>query len=87
MKRHCRTHQREKLPPNTKSVARPSRWENRFSIEEYGRAECLRLFRQYLEDNPELVAQARKVLTGHDLACYCPLDKDCHAEIWIEFLK
>lgn len=34
-------------------------------------------------EQAELLAQARAFLRGHALACWCPLDAPCHAEIWL----
>lgn len=59
-------------------VSRPSRWGNRHRLDEAG-------FRAYLAEHPELVAEARLVLRGHDLGCWCALDAPwCHADTWIE---
>ena len=37
--------------------------------------------------DPELVEAARDELEGYDLACWCPLDEPCHADVWLEILK
>ncbi len=29
-------------------------------------------------------AEARRILHGHDLACWCPLDQLCHADVLLE---
>lgn len=34
-------------------------------------------------EQADLVAAALDELAGHDLACWCPLDQPCHAEIWL----
>ena len=51
-----RIHQRRtkgwRMPPGAKSVARPHRWGNRYSVEEYGRDEALRLF-EHVHMTPE----------------------------------
>lgn len=58
------------------------------------RAECVRMFRAWLR-NPELewsygTARARWItshvheLAGHDLACWCPLDQPCHADVLLD---
>ncbi len=73
-------------PPNAKRVTRPSRWGNPFKINDYGRSEANRLFREYLDSHPPLVEVARKELTGFDLCCTCKLGEECHADIWIEML-
>jgi hypothetical protein len=62
-------------------VTRGTRWGNPFRIEEYGRAEALRLYEQeYLPSRPELLARLPE-LRGKRLACYCSLDESCHADI------
>lgn len=80
---------RAKLPPGTKLVARPTRWSNPFRIgaEARDHADAKRQFRRYLEQQPELVAAARRELAGLDLACYCPLDEPCHADVWLELVN
>lgn len=42
------------------------------------------LFRVWVESRPELTEQIREELAGHDLACWCPLDQPCHADVLIE---
>ena len=76
------------LPPNTRSVARPSRWGNPFRCKPTptARAEVVKKYRDWLAERPELVEQARAVLTGYNLACYCPLDGPCHRDVWLEYL-
>lgn len=68
---------------NAVYVGRPSKWGNPFSIQKYGREECLRRFRTYVAGRPDLQADARRELRGMDLICWCaPLP--CHAETWLE---
>lgn len=33
---------------------------------------------------PALTAAARRELAGRDLACWCPLDQPCHADVLLE---
>ena len=50
-------------------------------------AEAVAAYRRWLEQSPEgqlLAAQARETLRGKNLACWCPLDGPCHAEILLE---
>jgi hypothetical protein len=28
--------------------------------------------------------EARRILRGHDLTCWCPLDQPCHADVLVE---
>lgn len=74
------------MPPNTVYVGRPSRWGNPFKISVYGE-ESLRLFRKDLEERLKVEPDFLDPLRGKDLACWCPLDKPCHADILLEKLK
>ena len=59
-----------------------------------GLQEVIRLYRQwvwgYLSDNNIVIPtrltgnEIKKQLCGKDLACWCPLDKPCHADVLIE---
>lgn len=78
-----------RLPDNTVIVSRPSRWGNPFKLQaehpEAGwiadRAGAATAYRRYLDQHPELAAAAREELAGKHLACWCPLDAPCHADI------
>jgi hypothetical protein len=72
-----------RMPPNTKSVARPHKWRNPYSVAEYGLDKALSLHREMMQ-RPELRVQARAELRGYNLACFCPLDKPCHADLLLE---
>ena len=64
-------------PPDAVVVARPSRWGNPFTAEDAGsRAAALVAFRTRLAGPPEL--------RGRDLACWCPLEGPCHADVLLE---
>ena len=86
-----------KMPPNTVSVARPTKWGNPFRIgATYHRgpsfsgrddivrdaADAVRLFRGWVFNlrSAEDVAELR----GKNLACWCPLDQPCHADVLLE---
>ena len=64
-------------PCGTEHIAAPG--------EERGLA--VRLFRETLYDDfigyPSL-DEIRSELAGHDLACWCPLDQPCHADVLLE---
>ena len=47
-------------------------------------AEAVDLFREHLARAPRLMARIRAELPGHDLACWCPLDQPCHADVLLE---
>ncbi len=74
-------------PAGAVSVARPGRWGNPFPVQQGDHATAVRLFEQYLETQPELVAAAKSLLKGKDLMCFCPLQKPCHADVWLKLVN
>ena len=42
------------------------------------------LFESYTQVKPFYAELVREELAGKDLACYCPLDKPCHADVLLE---
>jgi Domain of unknown function (DUF4326) len=66
-------------------VGRPSRFGNPFKIGSRGipdRRSAVRLYEKHLAGKPELIDQARRMLQGKNLACWCPLDGEpCHADV------
>lgn len=75
---------RHKLPPNSKSVARPHKYGNPFKVEDYGLDNALMLYRTWLAEHPDgkrIAADAKRELRGKNLACFCKLDAACHADI------
>jgi hypothetical protein len=85
-----------KMPENTVKVDRTTQWGNPFIVGKHGtRAECVRLFElllgglfcvsaKNLEAQVEYVAMAardREQLRGKNLACWCPPDAPCHADV------
>ena len=88
-----------RMPPNTVSVARPSGWGNPYRIgsidEKTGdnirdATHAVRLFRERWFDGDDpawkqtMCRAAREELRGHNLACWCPLDQPCHADVLLE---
>ena len=74
-------------PPGAVVVARPSKWGNPFVINESRtRTEAIRLYERALAGKgsvalPFTVADVKRELAGRDLACWCPLDVECHADV------
>ena len=65
--------------------------------EEHARAVCVRAFRDWLQGNRwadgsgpaaderhAAYVAALPELRGHDLACWCPLDQPCHADVLLD---
>ena len=84
-----------RLPDDTVVVSRPSKWGNPYKVSNNPnlgtlaerRAEAVRLFRDFLErayGGKKLAGDARSKLRGKNLACWCPLDQPCHADVLLE---
>lgn len=76
-----------RMPENTVYVGRGSKWGNAFTIERYGRAIAVQMFRDYIGHQnsphgfePDEIAHLR----GKNLACWCPPDQPCHADVLLE---
>jgi hypothetical protein len=77
-----------KMPPNTVYVGRPTRWGNPYKIGVDGsREEVIAKYREWLKKKLEEKPAFLDPLKGKDLACWCPPNKPCHADVIIEFLK
>jgi hypothetical protein len=61
---------------------RRSPYANPFPVKIYGLAESLRLYRLHAEGFDAVTLQ--RDLAGKDLACWCPLDQPCHADVLLE---
>lgn len=72
------------MPPSAVYVGCPTRWGNPFPISEHGRVEAVAHYRAALLADPALLAAARTVLGGRDLACWCPPGVACHADVLLD---
>jgi hypothetical protein len=88
-----------RMPPNTVKVARPGRWGNPFRVGSIDnvlggnirdRAHAVRLFRERWFESTDPIwnnimrEAAVEELRGLNLACWCPLDQPCHADVLLE---
>lgn len=81
-----------KKPPNTVVVARPSKWGNPCLVGSAAaptREIAVAKYRHWLDGGivgpePPTRAEIKQHLRGKDLACYCPLDAPCHADVLLE---
>jgi hypothetical protein len=76
-------------PDGAVVVSRPSRWGNPHPFREptaEERARVVALCRADLENGrlDYTVDDVRRELAGRDLACWCPLDHPCHADVLLE---
>ena len=81
-----------RLPPNTVSVASPTKWANPFRPAQRtleANTAAVERYREYLAVNPDLVRLATTELAGRNLACWCSLAPvnlshpglPCHADV------
>lgn len=79
-----------KMPVNTLKVDRTTRWGNPFSAAECGStATGVALHGRWLRGEiaapggaePPSAARLRDALGGRNLACWCPADGPCHADL------
>ena len=78
------------MPANTVYVGRPTVWGNPFTVGAKligGKAltahKAVALYRQYARDAFNQ-RDLQACLRGKNLACWCPLDQPCHADILLE---
>ncbi|MEN0084016.1 MAG: DUF4326 domain-containing protein [Leifsonia sp.] len=86
-------------PDNTVVVARPSTWGNPFKvgtmamIETEWRGEAATIefdmtpalaVELYRQRSVHSTREVRAALAGKNLACWCPLDQPCHADVLLE---
>lgn len=75
-----------RMPENTISVCRPGKYGNPFCVGSKGipdRQAAVDAFRKFiLKENPDL-----SELKGKNLACFCPLDEPCHADVLLELVN
>lgn len=74
------------MPEGAVYVGRPTQWGNPFKIANGDRrADAVRQFRQYVIGRLENgTGYPLRELAGKDLACWCPLDQPCHADVLLE---
>jgi hypothetical protein len=66
-------------------VTRPTKWGNPHPLS-LGREEAVRRYREDLLAGrlAITVEDVERELRGRDVACYCPLDEPCHADVLLE---
>lgn len=81
-----------RLPDGAMSVARPHRYGNPFIVAtptnggNITREKAVTMFRAALTEGrlQFAVAEVSRELQGKALACWCPLDQPCHADVLLE---
>jgi hypothetical protein len=75
-----------KMPENTFYVGRPTKWGNMYKIGRDGTAvEVVEKYEWWLTFTGRIDEIAE--LRGKNLACFCPLDQPCHADVLLRLAK
>lgn len=67
------------MPEGAVYVGRPTKWGN-----PYRRPLSSDAVRMYAQKPPQAAILEIEQLRGKDLACWCPLDQPCHADVLLE---
>lgn len=81
-----------RMPPNTVYVGRPTKWGNPFERKRFATGTLARpgdivwWFEAHLNQGEAKITkyEIKRELKGKNLACWCPLDQPCHADILLE---
>lgn len=91
-----------RMPPNTLSVARPSRWGNPFRIGELvdvafrmqpmvltpeAAVDLYRFWLLHSTEGQALWTNHCSELYQRNLACWCPLSQPCHSDVLLELMN
>lgn len=79
-----------RMPAGAVYVGRPTAWGNPYKVDRHCTAEqAVRYFRDNLlaPENERRLARFRRELAGRDLACWCPLDQPCHADVLLDLVN
>ena len=71
--------------PDAVIVARPSKWGNPFAIGDCNIPDAETAVQKFSDWCSEIEPQEIAELRGKDLACWCPLDQPCHADVLIRW--
>lgn len=72
-----------KMPPNTVYVGRPGAFGNPLPREGFERANYM-CWLSGTSDRARKVMEAIPSLRGKNLACWCALDRPCHADVLLD---
>jgi len=75
-----------RMPTNTVYVGRPTIYGNPYKIDDWG-WNAIPMYEKWLRQKILNEPHFLDPLIGHDLACWCPLDKPCHADIILKILS
>jgi len=75
------------MPLNTVYVGRPTKWGNPFVVKEFGLDVAIAKYLEWLQYRIGIEPYFLDPLRGKDLACWCSLDKPCHADVILKILN
>lgn len=76
-----------KMPANTVYVGRPSRWGNPYDYwkDRQASVDAFReMWTNFIAKEPDALPRLQRNLGGKNLACWCPLTSECHADVLLE---
>jgi len=82
-----------RMPPNTMTVTRVSKWGNPYDVAKYGHEQAVEKYREGILGQDLLTKRGKELarlgkdlseLRGKNLACRCRLDQPCHADVLLE---
>ena len=76
-----------RMPEGAVYVGRPTDFGNPHSFIGSTPEIATKLFEEHLLTEPGLLELAIKKLKGKDLACFCPLNQACHADILLRYVN
>ena len=73
-----------KMPRNTVYVGRPTKWGNPYEVSgDLLPHEAVALYRAIINKGFQRIKMFHE-LRSKNLACWCPLDQPCHADVLLE---
>jgi hypothetical protein len=78
---------RSQMPKNTIYVGRPTCYGNPYKVRQYGRNRVIELYRKWIQEKVAAGTINIRRLKGKNLACWCELDQECHADILLELAR
>ena len=80
-----------RMPANAVYVGRPTKWGNPYYLGslgkpggELGMSQVIEKYSYYIRHGMADGSFDLSELRGKDLACWCPLDQPCHADVLLE---
>jgi hypothetical protein len=77
-----------RMPDGAVYVGRPTKWGNPYQVGSFAaptRAVAVAEFSNWIgRARPDWIAMLKAELGGKNLACWCPLDQPCHADVLLE---